>query len=226
MRMRFSILLTALVLGGTPAGALASSGDVAATHAYLTANYTLGRASEATVAPAQAKVATFKRKLTGECADAGAGAPENEVEEPLTYEVAGALWSITYGVNARAIGAFARTVDGLHWSQAKITRTAHAYVTTLRGLAALPLPHLCADVRAWKASGFGPAPAATRSFDKRVEALEAHAVSQKLLAPYESASDRALAEKAARLETKLLNAETVEGFDDWTTTLETLGLPQ
>jgi hypothetical protein len=226
MTMRLSILFATLALGWTPAGALASSGDAAATHAYLAANYALARASEATVAPAQAKVVSFDRKLARECAGVGAGAPENEVEEPLTYEVAGALWSITYGVNARAIGTFVRTVDGLRWSQGKITRSAHAYVKTLQGLATLPLPDLCGDVKAWKASGFGKAPAATTSFDKHVEALEAHAISQKLLAPYETAADRALARKMAHLETKLLNAETVEGFDDWTTALETLGLPQ
>jgi len=224
--MRLSILLATLTLGWAPAGALASSGDVAATHAYLTANYALARASEKSVAPAQAKVVTYKRKLGRECPGVGAGAPENEVEEPLTYEVAGALWSITYGLNARAIGAFARTVGGLRWSQPKITRTAYAYVKTLRGLAALPLPDLCVDVRAWKANGFGSAPATTMSFDKHVEALEAHAIPAKLLAPYENAADRALAQKTARLERKLLNVETVEGFDDWTTVLETLGMPQ
>jgi hypothetical protein len=226
MSMRLSTFLATLALALAPTGALASSADVAATHAYLAANYALARASEATVAPAQSKVVSFKRKLARECAGAGAGAPENEVEEPLTYEVAGALWSITYGVNARAIGAFARTVGGLHWSQGEITRTAHAYVKTLRGLAALALPDLCADVRAWKASDFGHAPAATMSFDRHVEALEAHAVSQKLLSSYENAADRALAKKTGRLETKLLNAETVEGFNDWDTVLETLGLPQ
>ncbi|HUB36032.1 MAG TPA: hypothetical protein VL972_04350 [Solirubrobacteraceae bacterium] len=209
-----------------PAAALASSGDAGATHAYLEADYALAQASKTNVAPAQAKVVAFAHRLRGECGREGSGAPQTEAEQPLTYEAAGALWSITYGANARPIGAFARAVQGLHWSQRKLTHTAQAYAKTLQGLATLSLPHLCADVAAWKASGFGPAPAATVSFDRHVEALEAHAIPLKLLAPYEDAADRALAQRTAGLETKLLNTETVEGYNDWDLVLETLGLPQ
>jgi hypothetical protein len=224
--MRLAILSSILALGWAPSAALASSGDIAATHAYLEADYALAQATKANVAPAQAKVVSFAHRLRGECGQEGSGAPQTEAEQPLSYEAAGALWSITYGANARSIGAFARAVQGLHWSQSKLTHTAQAYVKTLRGLAALSLPHLCTDVAAWKASGFGPAPTGTISFDRHVEALEAHAIPLKLLAPYEDAADRALAQKTASLETELLNKETVEGYNDWDLMLETLGLPQ
>ncbi|HTR88841.1 MAG TPA: hypothetical protein VMG62_01870 [Solirubrobacteraceae bacterium] len=219
-------MLTVLALAGAPAEAHASGGDTAATHAYLLASYALARASQATVGTAQAKVHSYARRLRRECPGVGAGAPQSEAEWPLTDEVAGALWSITYGVNSHAIASFARTVSGLHWSVSRITRAAHAYVTTLRGLASLPLPDVCGDVQAWRAGGFGPPPASTTSFDRHVAALEAHTIPAKLLGPHEGSADRALAQTVARLERSLLNIETVDGYDDWDEVLEAVSLPQ
>lgn len=223
-----TILITALVLGLlAPATASATSlDDVAATHAYIVANSAFVRASEARVRSTQVRIVGFKRKLGRECPNAGAGSPQSEEGHKLSYEVAGALWSLSYGADAAPIHTFAAAVRPLRWSNGKLTRIAAAYAKSLLELAALPLPHICADVRAWSASGFHTVPAATLAFDRRAEAIEGHSISPRLLAPYEQPADRGTLEQTTRLESKLEGTELGAGMNDWNKLLETLGLQQ
>jgi hypothetical protein len=220
------IIAALLALGVAPAGALASSGNAAATHAYIEANFKLTRAAEASVAPVQAKIVAFDAQLGSECSKAGEGGPENEESQKVSHEAADALWSISYGADIVPIRTFAKTVGSLSWSNPNLTRIARHYASTLEGLAALPLPNLCANVREWKASDFHTIPAATLQLDERAEALEGQTIPQQLLAPYERPSDRAIVAQTTRLETKLEHTETVVGFNNWDMLLETLGLNQ
>jgi len=224
---RSTIIITALLaLGVAPAGALASSGDAAATHAYIEANFKLTRAAEASVAPVQAKIVAFDAQLGSECPKVGAGGPEDDESQKVSHEAVDALWSLSYGADVSSIRAFAKTVGSLHWSNPKLTRIAQHYAKTLEGLAALPLPNLCANVREWKASDFRTIPAATLQLDERAESLEGHTIPPPLLAPYERPADRGIVAQTTRLETKLEHTETVVGFSDWDMLLETLGLNQ
>jgi hypothetical protein len=220
------IIAALLALGVAPAGALASSGNAAATHAYIEANFKLTRAAEASVAPVQAKIVAFDAQLGSECPKAGEGGPENEESQKVSHEAADALWSISYGADIVPIRTFAKTVGSLSWSNPNLTRIARHYASTLEGLAALPLPNLCANVREWKASDFRTIPAATLQLDERAEALEGHTIPPQLLAPYERPADRGIVAQTTRLETKLEHTETVVGFSDWDMLLETLGLNQ
>jgi hypothetical protein len=227
MRGRSTIIICAvLALGVAPAGALASSGNAAATHAYIEANFKLSRAAEASVAPAQAKIVALDAQLGRECPKVGEGGPEDEESGKVSREATEALWSISYGTSSGSIQAFAKTVSALKWSSPNLTRIAQHYAKTLEGLAALPLPNLCGNVREWAASGFHTIPAATLQLYERVEALEGHTIPAKLLAPYERPSDRSIVAATTRLETKLEHTETVVGFNDWDMLLETLGLNQ
>lgn len=224
-------IVVALGLSLMPAAALAAPAqatpqDVASTHAYVVANFAFATASEALAKPAQAAIAHLNHKLHHECPDVGAGAPENEASEKPAYEVAGALWSVSYRADIRPIQAFVKAVRPLRWSNAKITRLAQHYASTLQGLSTLALPNLCGDVRAWRASGYKTLPASTLSFDAHTESLEGHTVSQRLLAPYEEREEKSIVAQTTRIETKLERTETVEGFNDWDTLLGTLGLPQ
>ncbi len=228
---RCCTIVVALGLSLTPAGTLAASAqatpqDAASTHAYIVANFTFARASEALASPAQAAIAHLNDKLHHECPDVGAGAPENEESEKPAYEVAGALWSVSYRADAGPIRAFVKAVRPLRWSNAKITQQAQHYASTLQGLSTLPLPDLCGDVRAWRASGYKTLPASTLSFDAHTESLEGHTIPQRLLAQYEEPADKGLVQQTTKIETKLEHTETVEGFNDWDTLLATLGLPQ
>jgi hypothetical protein len=227
---RLGIVITVVLalgaLGAAPAGAHASTGDAAATHAYIEANFKLTRAAEASVAPVQAKIVALDKRLGQECPKVGEGGPETEESQKVSHEAVAALWSLSYGADAAPIRAFAKTVGALHWSNPSLTRIARHYAKTLEGLAALPLPNLCGDVREWKASDFRTIPASTLQIYDRAESLEGHTIPPKLLAPYESPSDRGVVARTTRLETKLEHTETVVGFSDWDMLLETLGLNQ
>ncbi len=223
---RSATILALLALGLAPATALATPQDVASTHAYIVANYAFAQASEAKAGTAQADVIRLDRKLGRECANAGKGSPQNEEAQKVSYEVAGAIWSVTYGADAGPIDTFLRAVKPLRWSNPRLTRIEQGYAKSLRGLGALPLPHVCNDVRAWSASSFQTIPAPTISFDRHVESLEGHTIPPRLLAPYEQPADRSILARTTSLETKLEHAETVTGFNDWDSLLETLGLNQ
>jgi hypothetical protein len=218
--------IAALALLASAPAAVAGQQDVAATHAYINANFTLSRAGVARIGRAQSRIDALNHKLGGECPLVGKGTPETEASQPMSYEVAAALWSVAYGTNAAPIRAFADKVKALRWSNGRITRMAQSYATSLLSMAALPLPDLCADVRAWTVSGFRTIPANVAQLDRRAEAIELNPVASQLLAPYERGADASVVASTRRLEVKLAENEFVLGQDDWLKVLSTLGLPQ
>jgi hypothetical protein len=224
MRVRTGILIAALLLAAAPATASASSADIASTHAYIRANYALARASVARINLAQKRIKALNRRLGGECPQVGAGSPENEDSQPMSHEVVVALWSVSYGAVAGPIRSFSNTVKRLRWSSPKVTRAARSYARDLHELATLALPDLCGDVSAWRATGFQTVPASVIELTRRVEAIEPEPVPQSLLARYERPADKRIVRRTERLEERLLNAETVLGYDDWEAVLGTLGL--
>lgn len=213
-----------IALALLPATASASARDVAATHAYIQANYALERASAALIPATATRIQAYNAKLASECPHAGNGSPEDEASQPMSYEVAVALWAVSYGTSAGPIRKFAAAVKPLRWSSARITRVAHRYATELSELATLPVPDLCADVRAWTASGFQTIPADVAALDRRLEAIEPENVPASLLAPFVQGSDASTVVRARKLEVRLAENEFMVGQDDWLEVLETLGL--
>lgn len=209
-----------------PTAAGAATRDIAATHTYIQANYTLARAVDGRSAGTQADILNRTEQFGRECANAGAGSQQDEEAQKLSYEAAGAIWAVSYGANVGPIRAFARAVKPLRWSNAKLTRTAQSYAKGLLGLATLKTPDLCADVHAWSASGFHTVPASTLRFDGIVENLEPRTIAPHLLAPYESSGDRGALARTTHLESELEANEFEVGFDDWTSLLNVLGLKQ
>jgi hypothetical protein len=218
--------LVALALGIAPAQSLASPRDVSATHAYVQANYALSKASVAGIAPGQAKIERLNGQLAGECPHVGAGAPQNEATQPMSHEVTVALWSLAYGTDASAIHAFVKAVGRLRWSNPAITRAAQTYARNLNELAALPVPPLCADVLAWKQTGFRTISPTVQSLVTRVEAIELKPVSPRLLARYAHGADVGILARTKPLEMKLAENEFMLGQTDWLQVLETLGMPE
>lgn len=216
----------ALALGLAPAAANAALRDIASTHAYIQANFALARATEARIGITQTNIERRTRQFGRECHDVGLGSPQDEEAQKLSYEAVGAVWSVSYGSNAGAIRAFARAVRPLRWSNAKLTRTAQDYAKSLRELAALALPNLCGDARAWRASGFQTVPATTLRFDQHVESIEGHSIPARLLAPYEQAADRGVLARTTRLEADLEHLEFESGVEDWIALLDAVGLKQ
>lgn len=221
---RLAILLVMLTLAIAQPVALASSQDVAATHAAIVAGYTLARAGVATISVAQSKIERFNRKLAAECPGVGTGTPETEASQPMSYEVAVALWSIAYGSAAGPIRTFVKATRSLRWTSARINRVAHTFAANLSALATIPLPDLCGDVRAWKASGFTTVPRHVLELDRRVEPLELPEIPWKLVAPYVRRADAGLVAYIKRAERKIAEAEFTLGQNDWYQVLQTLGL--
>jgi hypothetical protein len=228
MRTRLGLLAAtfALTLGVASPHALAAPQDVAATHAYIEANYTLAKAAVANIALAQKKVLALNKKLASECPNVGAGSPENEASQPISHEVAVALWSVSYGLGAASVHRFQQTVARLRWSNPATTRAVAKYVRNLRDLASVPLPNLCGDVRAWAATGFQVIPAGVVPLVERVEGIVLKSIPSRLLAPYERGGDAAMVKRTARLEQKIEEFEFLVGQGDWIRVLETLGLQE
>jgi hypothetical protein len=212
----------ALLLTAVPAGAAPQ--DVAATHAFIQANYALARASVARIGPAQAKIERFNGKLAGECPRVGSGSPQDEESQPVAHLVAIALWSISYGTNAGPIRTFAQAVKHLRWGNHGITAIAQGYAKGLRDMATIPLPDLCGVVAAWKATGYKVVPAAALDLVRRVEAIETKPIPPSLLAPYERGSDAGVLAATLRLESTLEEKEIRLGLDDTFQVLQTLEL--
>jgi hypothetical protein len=205
--------------------ALASDG--AATHAYLVAGYALARAGVADIPVAQASARRAIRHFAQQCPKVGTGSPQDEEAQHMSLEAAGALWSAAYGTALKPIRAFARAIEPLRWTSPRITRLAHEFASSLLTLATLPMPDLCKDVASWKASGYRTIPPSTLAFDRLVDSTEGHhPVPESLLSRYESPGDRALVRLIKPLERKVLDSETVLGFDDWDQLLEALELQQ
>ena len=217
--------LVLLALATAPSPALASSRDVAATHTAIVAGYALARAGVATITVAQSKIQSFNRKLAAECPGIGSGAPENEASQPMSHEVAVALWSIAYGSAAGPIKRFATAIRPLRWTSARINRVARNLVANLTALATIPLPDLCGDVRAWKASGFTTIPRHVAELVSRVESLGLPQIPWRLLSRYMRGDDARRVAYIRRAERKIAEAEFVKGQSDWYLVLQTLGLP-
>ena len=220
-----SILLAVLALAAAPPAALASSGNAAATRAYIQANYALVRAGRANLATGNAALKSLAQQIAGECPLAAAESPENHDSEQLSNEVAGALTLVAYHPDVAAMGSFARAVRGLHWSNRVLTREVRTYATQLQGLATLAPPDVCSDVKAWAAGGFQALPTSTVQFDTRYYAvdIEAEEVPLRLFSPFESAAEASLVRRTRQLEVPLAEAE-ANAVSDYTQILDVLKL--
>jgi hypothetical protein len=174
----------------------------------------------------EASLHRLDRKFAAECPDVGAGSPQSEAEQNLSYEVAGALWATAYHADSRYAQAFIKAVSPLRWSNPTIGRTAHKFIKGLREMTSLEVPNLCADVRSWKASGYQTIPSSTLRFDRHVEAIEVEVPSPRILSTYVQPADRGLFTKVEHLLTRFEELEFSTGQRYWDTVLETLGLNQ
>lgn len=207
-----------------PATAGATSRDVASTHTYLTASYKVLHTAVSTWPSVEASIHSLDLRFHAECPDAGAGSPENEEEEKLSYEVTGALWATGYHTDAAIVRAYVNTLERLTWSNPQITRDARKLAGGLREMVGLQVPNICADISAWHANDFGPMPADVEPYDQHVEAIEIHEIPWALLKPYVPPADGALLKRVKQVATRFDELEFVRGQDDWIALLEVVGL--
>jgi hypothetical protein len=207
-----------------PATAGATTRDVASTHTYLTASYTILHTAVSTWSSIEASIHSLDLRFQAECPDAGAGSPENEEEGKLSYEVTGALWATGYHTEAAIVRAYVRTVNRLTWSNPQITRDAHRLTRGLQEMVGLQVPDICADIRAWRANDFGPMPADVEPYDQHVEAIDIHEIPWSLINPYVSPAEKPLLSRVKQVATRFEELEFTRGQADWIALLEVVGL--
>jgi len=221
---RLGIVIAMLTVGIAPTGAAAAQQDTASTHAYLVSSYALLHEVVATWPTVEARIHKLNQKFRAECPLVGAGSPQSEEEQKLSYEVAGALWATGYGTDAGLIRTYVRALKPLRWSNPAVNRSARRLATGLHEMTLLQVPDLCGDVRAWGAGGFQAVTAATKQYDRHVEAIEVKELPRRLLSPYVQPADRGLRARVERLNTRYEELEFGKGQDDWLMLLDTLAL--
>lgn len=228
MRRWVAVVLVVPVIGLVglaPANARAASrADIATTHKALAIAYKALHAVVTTWPHPEASFRQLDRKFAAECPDVGAGSPQNESDQRLSYEVAGALWATGYHADAQIAETAIREASSLRWSNRAITRRVHQYLRGLREMLALRVPDLCGDVRSWAASDYQTAPASTLRFDQHVEAIDVEVPPVRLFAPYLQSSDRALFAQVKHLFTRFEELEFVTGQREWIRLLGVVGL--
>ncbi|HEX3391999.1 MAG TPA: hypothetical protein VHS55_05515 [Solirubrobacteraceae bacterium] len=221
-----SLAIAALCSAAPLAAAAASSRDVAAARTVLTSGYETLSAVLRSWPKVEASLRDLNRRFAHECPNVGAGSPQTEAEKRLSYEVAGALWATAYRTDAPIVRRFIHTVTGVSSSNPRLNRRVYKFLNGLNEMLALQVPDICADVRAWTASGYQRIPTSTLQFDRHVEAIDVEIPSPKLAEPYLVASDRALVPKLERLIHRFEELEFTTGQQYWDQLLETLAVPQ
>ncbi len=219
-----AILFAVFAVAFAPATAGATSRDVASTHTYLQASYKVLHAAVSTWSTVEASIHRLDLRFHAECPDVGAGSPQNEEDQKLSYEVAGALWATGYHTDAAIVHAYVNTVNRLTWSNPQITRDARRLTRGLREMTELQVPNICADVRAWGANDFGAAPTDVKQYDQHVEAIEIHEIPRRLLVPYVQSADNGLRKRVEHVATRFEELEFMRGQADWIALLEVLGV--
>jgi hypothetical protein len=199
------ILAATLALGVMPATALATSQDVQSTQTYIHADHTLQLADTASLPLSQTAASELVGDVHTRCPNVMAGAPRNTETADVGAEILGSVLVALTGPEDRATIKFARRVEKLRWTSRKLEHTVRSYAIELKAQATLARPNLCADLKAWVASGYTTLPASTVRFGRQVNAIIAGPgpgeVPLRLFAAYERPD-----EKTVIRQTKLLDA--------------------
>jgi hypothetical protein len=208
MRGRTTILLAALLASSACAPASAAASDASATQAYLQADYRLVQRAATHLGVASSALDGLLARVQRECPRAAGAGPQDEQSTELSNEVVGAMITAAIHSDLGSIREFVRAVAPLRWSSHRLTAQVHGYVSQMRTMAALAQPDVCADIRAWAASGFHALPATTLSFSPRFMACwVALGMIPNGLSRFESGAGRALARRDEGLENRISEFE-------------------
>jgi hypothetical protein len=195
----------------TPPAALAKSADVAATQALARATNTLVSAAGPDIPKGLAAVKSFAYQVAAQCPGVAARSPQDHDSEQLDNEVIGTMTVVGYRTAAAPIAAFAHAVEGLHWSNPRLTRAVRTFARKLKGLSTLAVPNLCTDVGGWVSSGYTTLPPSTVQFDRSYSAVDVEAEETPLIIrlamPYATPGDFSVLRRVERLEAQLGEAE-------------------
>jgi len=227
-----SLIVLLAMSGATgPASLASTTGDRAATHAYLIAQYKLGTAVLHEATAARSAESATAAQIARECRGVVSGMPQPSLKlfPPSTPRVRGEKARLDrqqQAIEAELVSAVAQPGDSqlrpaeeayaaevrqLYWSDPTIASLLQAVTTSKLEDASAPAPPFCADARAWAQSGYRALSAASRELEasrtarRRAVRRDEESLGT-LLKPHEDASDRALIRKARAVEIKLLTS--------------------
>jgi hypothetical protein len=207
-----------------PTPALAASGDVSTTTAYVRANYALVSSAHAKIPRAEAILQSLLRGVRSECPKAAAGSPQNTDSEALTFELVGEMRLAATRPNAGAVATFTRAVARMHWSNPQLTGAVRAYAAQLRKQSTLAVPNVCTEVSAWTASGFQTLPQATTRFNRAMgEYVAMGMLPKRLIAPYVTPAQRGLLQRTRHFEEDISEVEAF-AVETWGEIMDALAL--
>jgi hypothetical protein len=201
----------ALVCASASAGASAGRGDVSATGAYLRTAVVFARAQETNVGASIAVMEAQVSVIASGCPGVLGGAPQGSQLSALKGEIAATVLFSSIAPDRSATLAFVSKIDALHWSNGTVAKLVRELAAEERAGAKLVLPDVCADLDAWKTSGYRTLSSNTTAFLMAAEAVgkETHGVRGKKesleeavlrhLRVYETADDRRLALQVERV---------------------------
>jgi hypothetical protein len=141
---------------------------------------------------------------------------ESRQRSDLKLELLLTLTDAQAEANREALAALNRALAPLKWSNPLITVLFHLVTTITQTELEFPVPNVCVDIDAWVSSGYTTLNTTSKEIKRRVGALtkdlfEVIAIASQshlkplaeLLAPYEDASDRALARHSRTLTDEL-----------------------
>jgi hypothetical protein len=181
------VLASVVALAIAGCGSSSDTADRSATHAYLQAAYVYEQAAVANVPALRTAAIRFASKLGKECPGVMAGTEdlrgssrsfarrvgesmrEDEQLSELEDEVGLAGREVLERPDRQALLMFANAVRSLRWSDPKLTRQILSEVAELQARAERPIPDVCADMKAWVASGYKTLSPATKEFRAKRE---------------------------------------------------------
>jgi hypothetical protein len=208
----------------SPARAGASSADVASTKTYIQANYALVQAARSHLTAAEHAPRRVLAQVRRECPMAAAESPQNADSTQMSNEVIGAMVLTAYHLDRPAGKGFVRAVSRLHLGDRRLANAVRGYANQLGTLLKLPVPNLCADVRAWVASAYETLPASTASFDRRfMPAWVAIGLLPGRLSAYERPEEQGVLARTRAIEVQITDAE-ARAVETWGEIMNELGL--
>jgi hypothetical protein len=211
------LLAFAIAFGVLVSDAVAHPNDVAATRAYLRAEYKSYRAIDANLEASRKDLKSFVGQIVADCPNVLAGFPRGDAQLPsLLGEELAALAAVAEKPDLHSELVFARSVSHLRWTNPVLEHLVKRYNEKEPTISAASL---CADYTTWAASGYRTLSPHSQSFLRRMKAKEKRnevtgpkgsegpgKAIKRLLVPYERSSVRKLAKQVDRLEAQLENA--------------------
>ncbi len=217
MRWRLAWLMCG-ACAALPAPAFAAGAharDVQATRTYLHAYETYVPEAELGVGAQVAAIDMRESEVAARCPSALTYAPRDAAFEELSEELATAQWYAGVAPIRSIMLRLAGVIADLSWSDDELTRLVHAEAREELADVALVLPDVCAEIEAWKASGYASLPSGVSEFLAHVEAIEAEPTPRRseesreklimrLLRRYETPAERRLVRGLERREERSL----------------------